>query len=98
MSAPRQQPSTPTTGGSPAPARSRGKSTRNVSVGQILGGILLVLVVIFIAENTRDVPIRFIAGPEVEVPVYLALLIAAVVGGLVGSLLRYRRTRHHGGK
>lgn len=72
------------------------KKKRNVSVGQILAGVLLVLVVVFIAENTRNVPIRFIAGPEVDVPVYLALLIAAVVGALVGSLMRFRRKRNHG--
>ena len=59
----------------------------------ILALILAVLVVIFVAENTRRVRIRFIAGPEVKAPVWLALLIAAVVGALAGLLLQHLRNR-----
>lgn len=81
--------------GGPAPAQ---KPKRNVSVGQILGGLLFVLVIIFIVENTEEVAIRFIAGPKVRLPVYVALLIAAVVGALIAALLRYRRQRHHSPK
>lgn len=87
MSQPVEPAKTPPTSGKPA------KKGSNISVGQILAGVLLVLVVVFIVENTRSVPIRFIAGPEVNVPVYLALLIAAVVGALIASLMRYRRNR-----
>ncbi|WP_460602962.1 LapA family protein [Jatrophihabitans fulvus] len=83
MTAPQQ----PTAAPSSTPATTK----RNVSVGQVLAGILLVLIVVFVVENTRTVPIRFIAGPEVKVPVYLAILIAAVVGALVASLMRFRR-------
>jgi uncharacterized integral membrane protein len=67
---------------------------RSVSVGQILGGLLLVLVVVFIIENSRQVKIRLII-PEVTAPLYVAILISAVLGGLIASLLRYRRQRKH---
>ncbi len=75
-----------------APAKQ--KPGRAFSTGQVLGGILLVLVVIFIVENTESVEIRFIAGPKISMPVYVALLVAAVVGALIAALLRYRRHRH----
>ena len=49
------------------------------------------LVVIFIVENTDNVKIRIIAGPKVNAPVFVALLIAAVAGALISELLRFRR-------
>jgi uncharacterized integral membrane protein len=81
------QASTPA-GGPPADKK------RPVSVGQILGGLLFVLVIIFIVENSRSVKIRLIV-PEVKAPLYIAILIAAVLGALITWLLRYRRHRHH---
>jgi len=72
-----------------APARKRA-----VSVGQILGGLLLVLVIVFIIENSRQVKVRLI-GPEVKAPLYVAILISAVLGALIAWLLRYRRHRNH---
>ena len=81
------QPSTPT-GAAPADKK------RPVSVGQILGGLLFVLVIIFIVENSRSVKIRLI-GPEVKAPLYVAILIAAVLGSIITALLRYRRRRRH---
>jgi uncharacterized integral membrane protein len=71
------------------------KPKRNVSVGQILAALLFVLVIVFIVENSREVRIRLIF-PEVRAPLYVAILIAAVLGGLISALLRYRRKRHHG--
>ena len=55
--------------------------------------VLGILVIVFIAENTRHVKMRFIAGPEVSAPVWLALLIAALVGALAGLLIQRRRGR-----
>lgn len=65
-----------------------------MSVGQILGGILFVLVIIFIFENTHSVKVRLII-PEYKMPVALPIVIAAVLGALIAWLLRYRRHRHH---
>jgi uncharacterized integral membrane protein len=66
-------------------------------------GILLILLVIFIAQNTRKTTISFL-WLDGEVPVAVAILIAAVIGlflaGLAGTLRilqlrrRVRRTRH----
>ena len=65
-----------------------------MSVGQILGGILFVLVIIFIFENTHSVKVRLIV-PEYKMPVALPIVIAAVLGALIAWLLRYRRQRNH---
>ena len=89
---PYNQPSPPGTEPGPGPAPARKK--RPVSVGQILGGLLFVLVIIFIIENSRKVKIRLII-PEVTAPLYIAILIAAVLGALITWLLRYRRHRNH---
>lgn len=69
------------------------KTGRGVSVGQILAGILLVVVVVFVVENTDKVSVRLIF-PKVEVPLAVALLIAAVLGALISALLRLRRKHH----
>jgi uncharacterized integral membrane protein len=65
---------------------------RRISARLIIGLILLVLLVIFCAENTRKVRMRLI-GPEVQAPLYLPLLIAAVAGVLIGLMIRRRRRR-----
>jgi uncharacterized integral membrane protein len=61
------------------------------SAAQIIGVILLILLIVFIVENSHNVGIRIVAGPEVHPPVWVAILIAAVLGALISSLLRYRR-------
>jgi uncharacterized integral membrane protein len=73
------------------------KKKRPVSVGQILGGLLFAITVIFILENTRSVTVRLII-PEVHAPLAVPIIVAAVLGALVAWLLRYRRQRHHGGR
>ncbi|WP_375501702.1 hypothetical protein [uncultured Jatrophihabitans sp.] len=88
MSDASQRPVTP-----PPPAAAPAKQKRSISPGQIIAGILFVLIVIFIVENTENVKIRIIAGPKVNAPVFVALLIAAVVGALISALLQYRHKR-----
>jgi uncharacterized integral membrane protein len=81
-------------GGPPQPQpahQTPAKEKRPFPVGQVLGGILFILLVIFIVENSHSVPIRIIAGPVVHPPVWVAILIAAVLGALIAALLRYRR-------
>ena len=56
----------------------------------IVGLVLLVLLIVFSVENTRSVKMRVI-GPEIHAPLFLALLIAAVVGVLIGLVVRRRR-------
>jgi uncharacterized integral membrane protein len=71
-----------------------GARRRSISTGQILGGLLFVLVVVFIVENSRQVKIRLLI-PEVKAPLYVAILIAAVLGALIAALLRLRRRHNH---
>ena len=93
---PPEQPSGPPPGRTgPSDAGEPGaRPKRAVSTGQILGGLLFILVIVFIIENSRTVKIRLII-PEVKAPLYVAILISAVLGGLIAALLRYRRQRHH---
>jgi uncharacterized integral membrane protein len=90
---PQNQPTGAPGPGAPA-AGTAGKTKRPVSVGQILGALLFVLVIVFIIENSQKVKIRLII-PEVKAPLYVAILIAAVLGSVITWLLRYRRHRHH---
>jgi uncharacterized integral membrane protein len=53
-------------------------------------GILTVLALIFIFENTREVTIRLLI-PEVVMPLYVALLAMFVIGALCGYFIRRRR-------
>ncbi|MEV4945597.1 LapA family protein [Streptomyces sp. NPDC053755] len=54
--------------------------------------VLAALAIVLIAENTRDVPIRLVI-PVVTMPLYLALLIMFILGGLCGALLVRGRGR-----
>jgi len=61
-----------------------------VNARVIVGLVLLVLLIVFSVENTRSVKMRVI-GPEIHAPLFLALLITAVVGVLIGLVVRHRR-------
>jgi uncharacterized integral membrane protein len=66
-----------------------------LSPGQIAGMVFLVLALIFIFENTKSVKVRFII-PEVKLPLYFALLVAAILGGLATLLIQWRRRSRRG--
>ena len=89
------RPSAPGAPATNAPAGQPASKKRSFSIGQFLAAILFVLMVIFIVENTDNVKIRIIAGPKVNAPVFVALLIAAVAGALISELLRLRRKHKH---
>ncbi len=57
---------------------------------EIAAVVFLVLFLVFLAENSRKVKIRFLI-PEVQAPLYFALLIAALVGAVVALLVQSRR-------
>jgi uncharacterized integral membrane protein len=54
--------------------------------------ILLVLAIIFIAENTRKVKIRAL-GPTVTAPLWLAFVVTLAAGMLIAVLASRRRSR-----
>ena len=51
-------------------------------VGLVLG----LLIVVFIAENNRRTKMRFLL-PEVTAPLWTALFVAALLGGMAGALI-----------
>ena len=106
MSTASEQPETPDQPTTPEPEKSRtpdnplrGSRTSGVWEGTVGLGLLLVLLVVFIAQNTDTTTVRFLSF-QGEAPVAVALLIATAAGILLtataGSLrilqLR-RRTR-----
>ena len=50
------------------------------------GGVLLVLLLLFIFQNTAEVTFKYLAG-DFTLPLWLGLLITAVVTFLVGQLV-----------
>ena len=59
---------------------------------QVAGLVLLIVAVVFILQNRRRTVITFLV-PEATAPVWLALLVSALLGFLVGALLISRRHR-----
>ena len=86
-------PTAPATGTRPAPTRRTGRA-----IGRTLAAALLIFVtvmlVLFVMFNTQTVDISLVFN-DVEAPLVLALVIAAVLGGLVvallGAVMRARR-------
>ena len=86
-------PTAPATSARPAPARHTGRT-----IGRSLAAALLIFVtvvlVLFVVFNTQTVDISLVFT-DVEAPLVLALVIAAVLGGLVvallGAVMRARR-------
>jgi uncharacterized integral membrane protein len=69
-------------------ARHRG--ARRVDARLVLGSALFVLVVVFAVENTTRTKIRFWV-PEVTAPLWVALLVAAMVGAAASALVARSR-------
>jgi len=61
---------------------------------QVSGAILLILAIVFIVENTGKVGVRIII-PKVHVPLFVALLIAALLGSLGTLLVQWHRGRRN---
>ena len=71
---------------------SRGRRSR-IRPKHVAVAIVFVVLVVFMIENLRKVPIRFI-GPQVHAPLILALLISAALGAL--AVLAIQRVRRRG--
>ncbi len=57
---------------------------------QLVALVLLVLMVGFILQNRRSTTIRFLI-PETTAPLWVALVLSALLGIVVGGLLARRR-------
>lgn len=72
------------TGGHPPPPESAVKFTKAAAMwGSLaLGFLVLIVLLIFIAQNTESTPLRFL-GWEWSLPLGVGILFAAVAGGLI---------------
>ena len=52
----------------------------------VVGLVLGLLVLVFVAENNRRTKMRFLL-PEVTAPLWTALFVAALLGGVAGALI-----------
>jgi len=52
----------------------------------VVGAILVVLIIVFIIENTRQTKMRFLI-PQVTAPLWTALFVATLLGAFVGALV-----------
>jgi uncharacterized integral membrane protein len=68
-------------------ARGKVRRTRisGVWVGLVAAGLILILLIIFIAQNLNDAPIHFL-GLSGQVSIGLALLLAGVCGLLIAAV------------
>jgi uncharacterized integral membrane protein len=73
-----------------AGAVSEQKPSRQVHPRLIGALVLVVIILIFIFENTRQTKIRFLV-PEVKAPLWVALIAASAVGAAAGVLAARRR-------
>lgn len=76
----------------PAPHQPEPGWRSKIKPKHVAAAVVVILLVIFMLENQRKVPIRFI-GPEVHAPLILALLVSAVLGALVVLLVQRLRRR-----
>jgi hypothetical protein len=56
----------------------------------VAAGVLLVLAVVFVFENTEEAEIRFVL-PKVQMPLWVALAVTTVIGMVVGFLVARSR-------
>ena len=61
-------------------------SGTRISPRLVVGLVLGMLVFVFIVENNRRTKMRFLL-PEVTTPLWTALFVAALLGGIAGALI-----------
>lgn len=67
-------------------------ATANAVVTLLPAAILLVILAIFAFANSQEVTVDLVVT-ETEAPLALVLLVTAVIGALIASLVRFQR-RH----
>ncbi|MFF0063444.1 lipopolysaccharide assembly protein LapA domain-containing protein [Streptomyces sp. NPDC005279] len=75
-----------------APSSRKAGAGPRLTPAMITGGVLAILAIVFIFENTQKVRIRLLI-PEVTMPLYLGLLATFVIGALCGGIFFRRRSR-----
>lgn len=64
----------------------------NVSPRMIIGGILAVLAVVFVFQNTDSAKLKIIFF-TVEMPRWIAFLVLLVIGAIIGYIFRRSREK-----
>jgi uncharacterized integral membrane protein len=78
------------TGTSTHPSASGRTSKTSVRPGWVIASVLVLVTVLFITQNRDPVSIQLFVA-TVSAPLWLLLSITALVGAVVGALLRSRR-------
>lgn len=78
------------------PMREQGRG-RTISPRITAGGVVVLLFLIFIAENSKKTKIRFII-PEVTAPLWMGLTAAGLLGVLAGGLAVHLLADHRDAK
>lgn len=63
----------------------RGSRTSGLWIGVVALGVLLILLIVFVAQNTQDVTVSYF-GWEGQTPLAVALLVAATAGLLLSAI------------
>jgi uncharacterized integral membrane protein len=74
------------------PGAKRAKRRRQITPRDVVGIVVAVLMVIFVVENGHRSTIRFV-GPKVHTYLWLALLVAAAFGFVLGFAVAWQRGR-----
>lgn len=79
---------------SPKETSSTGRSRAGgvLTPGRIAIGVVAILLLVFIFENTKEVRIRLLI-PEVTMPLYVALLATTLLGAICGYYAAARRRK-----
>ena len=80
-----ERPRSPEPAGEPEPAGGGGK-TAGMWIGLILGAIILVLLLIFVIQNNNTAGFQYF-GAQFDLPLGVAMLLAAIAGALVMALV-----------
>ena len=81
----RDEPTAPAPAGKQGTDPLRGSRTSGLWIGLVLISVLLILLIIFIAQNTDAVRIQFL-GWEGDAPLAVALLAATVAGLIIATI------------
>ena len=77
--------STGTSSQAPAKDPLRGSRTSGLWIGVVALGVLLILLIVFVAQNTQAVTVSYF-GWEGQAPLAVALLVAATAGLLLAAI------------
>ncbi|MGB2757155.1 MAG: LapA family protein, partial [Acidimicrobiia bacterium] len=67
---------------------------KKIPVKAVSTGVAALVVLVFILQNTQDTKLTFITK-ERQFPLWIVLVITAIVGGIVGQLIERMLRKEH---